>query len=312
MSTNDIEQIASKHLGKAGDGSVVKPYVTPDNVDPSLLVGVPRHLNRTQYGIEGDGTNDFVGVDSWNGYEFSCLLDNGFPVSGHLRWNYPTDSECIVESKSAKLYLNSFNMAKMGRTVEEAIDNVERKVAEDLVPVLGVHSELDLEVYLHTHDVTTSKPLSGTYVSLEDAVDVASVEFTHYNEDPKILMIVPNSSGKTVRYHSKSLRSNCRVTNQPDWGDIYIHIKGNKVPTPESLLQYIVSMRKENHFHEEICECVYKRLWDLLDCKELMVTCLYTRRGGIDINPVRASNGDLVHQQPISSAYNLTHKTMRQ
>ena len=111
---------------------------------------------------------------------------------------------------------------------------------------------------------------------------------------------------------SDSLRSNCRVTNQPDWGDIYVHIKGRKTITPESLMQYIVSMRKENHFHEEICECVYKRLWELLSPSELVVSCLYTRRGGIDINPIRASNSDLLYTHAITDAYRLTSKTMRQ
>ena len=103
------------------------------------------------------------------------------------------------------------------------------------------------------------------------------------------------SIGRYERWRSHSLRSNCRVTNQPDWGDVYVHIKGNYSVTPESLLQYIVSMRKENHFHEEICECIYKRLWDLLQPQELFVACLYTRRGGIDINPVRASSHEVLY-----------------
>jgi 7-cyano-7-deazaguanine reductase len=93
---------------------------------------------------------------------------------------------------------------------------------------------------------------------------------------------------------------------------VYIHIKGEKAVTPESLLQYIVSMRKENHFHEEIAECIYKRLWDLLEPEELLVTCLYTRRGGIDINPTRASNYPLMNSAPIVDAYNFCEKTARQ
>ena len=106
--------------------------------------------------------------------------------------------------------------------------------------------------------------------------------------------------------------SNCRVTNQPDWGDVYIAINGKKQITKESLLQYIVSMRKENHFHEEICECIYKRLSDILEPKDLMVACLYTRRGGIDINPVRMSSDSLERYVPIIDAWTHTTKTMRQ
>jgi 7-cyano-7-deazaguanine reductase len=103
------------------------------------------------------------------------------------------------------------------------------------------------------------------------------------------------------------------VTNQPDWGDVYIHIKGEKAVTPESLLQYIVSMRKENHFHEEIAECIYKRLFDLLQPEELFVACLYTRRGGIDINPVRASNNRVLYKYGnIADVTNFCTKTARQ
>ena len=124
--------------------------------------------------------------------------------------------------------------------------------------------------------------------------NINKMTFDHFNESPDILEVVP-SIGRYERWRSHSLRSNCRVTNQPDWGDVYVHIKGDKAVTPESLLQYIVSMRKENHFHEEICECIYKRLWDLLQPEELFVACLYTRRGGIDINPVRASSWETLY-----------------
>jgi len=309
---DEIEKIASKVLGKTSDGSTMMRYETPDDIDASLLVGVPRHLNRTGYGISNDGSELFHGIDAWNGYEFSCLLDNGFPVSGLLKWNYPSDSECIVESKSAKLYLNSYNMVKMGKTVEEAIANVEQKIDEDMAPVLGISDEWDLNVCLHMNEDHTSRPISGTFIPLEEIVDVASIEFDHYNEDPEIIKLEVNEDYRDIKYQSKSLRSNCRVTNQPDWGDIFIHIKGDRIPTPESLLQYIVSMRKENHFHEEICECVYKRLHDLCGPEELMVACLYTRRGGIDINPVRASSPQLLNLHPITDAFNMCDKTMRQ
>lgn len=309
---DEIEKIASKVLGKTSDGKTMMRYETPDEVDPTQLVGIPRYLNRTHYDISEDGSELFRGIDTWNGYEFSCLLDNGFPVSGLIRWSYPSDSECIVESKSAKLYLNSYNMAKMGKTVDEAIYNVENQITKDMAAILGLKEEHHLSVCLHMNEEYTARPVSGTFMPLEELVDVASIEFNHYNEDPNILEVVASDGNRPVQYQSKSLRSNCRVTNQPDWGDVFIYIKGDYTVTPESLLQYIVSMRKENHFHEEICECIYKRLHDLLKPDELMVTCLYTRRGGIDINPVRASNPQLLWSQPITDAYSLTDKTMRQ
>lgn len=307
---DEIEKIASKVLGKTSDGKTMMRYETPEQIDPSLLVGIPRHLNRTHYNLTGD---EFVGRDTWNAYEFSCLLDNGFPLSGWLRWSYPADSENIVESKSAKLYLNSYNMARMGATIEEAVDSVELQVHHDMRAVLGLRETFDIDVRLYLKEdlFGITQPMDGTYIPLEEYVEVENMIFNHYNEDPAILQVV-DASDKPYRYRSNSLRSNCRVTNQPDWGDIYVHIKGDKTVTPESLLQYIVSMRKENHFHEEICECVYKRLSDLLEPVELVVACLYTRRGGIDINPIRASDWDLVWKNGIADAGFLTAKTMRQ
>lgn len=308
---DEIEKIASKVLGKTSDGKTMMRYETPDEVDASLLVGIPRHLNRTQYEID-DNDLPFAGIDTWNSYEFSCLLDNGFPVSGWLRWSYASNSNNIVESKSAKLYLNSFNMAKMGATVKEAISNVEQTVFEDMSNILELKNDMDLDVILHVDDTYGyANPMAGSWTQLENHVAVEDIDFSHYNESPDILDVV-ESNGRADRYMSNSLRSNCRVTNQPDWGDIFIHIKGSKTVTPESLMQYIVSMRKENHFHEEICECVYKRLDTLLDPDELVVSCLYTRRGGIDINPIRASSPELLNQHPITTAINLTSKTMRQ
>ena len=126
----ELNKLVSVHLGKAGDGTVVKPYVTPDEVDASLLVAVPRQLNRIAYGIDSEKLN-FVGVDAWNAYEFSTLLKNGFPVSGWLKFTYAADSPNIVESKSVKLYLNSYNMAKLIETTDD-VWRIEDKISMDL------------------------------------------------------------------------------------------------------------------------------------------------------------------------------------
>lgn len=305
MSSDLINELASVHLGKAGDGTVVKPYVTPEEVDPSLLVGVPRYLNRTQYKID-EHNLPFVGRDAWNAYEFSTLLTNGFPLSGWLKFVYPADSEKIVESKSVKLYLNSYNMASLIES-EQEIFKIEDMISDHLSKVVLAPVDVIIEI----GEVNTVPPIGGEYTSLEEYCDVENIEFNHYNESPDILQIIP-SNRRYERWRSRSLRSNCRVTNQPDWGDVFIHIKGQKTVTSESLLQYIVSMRKENHFHEEVCECIYKRLWDLLNPDELLVACLYTRRGGIDINPVRTSCEHLLAFAPVADPYTLATKTSRQ
>jgi 7-cyano-7-deazaguanine reductase len=306
---SEIEAIASVHLGKAGDGSVVKPYVTPDSVDPSLLVGVPRVLNRTAYEIDEEDL-PFVGSDTWNCYEFSTLADNGFPVSGLMRIIYPSDSPNIVESKSLKLYLNSFNMMTNGESIDEIVQNVETRIYDDLCICLG-HDGID--VALNFEQGITRKPIEGDFIQVENFVDPIGITFDQYNESPDTLVVV-ESDGYPKLWRSSVLRSNCRVTNQPDWGDVYIAIKGKKTVTPESLLQYIVSMRKENHFHEEICECIYKRLDDLLEPDELFVACLYTRRGGIDINPLRASSYEVGYKygSGLTDPFSINFKTLRQ
>jgi len=302
----ELNKIVGVHLGKAGDGTAVKPYVTPDEVDPSLLVAVPRYLNRTAYNIN-ENELPFVGVDAWNGYEFSTLLKNGFPVSGWLKFTYDADSPNIVESKSVKLYLNSYNMARLADTTDD-IWLVEDKIASDLSEVVGS----EVQVFLRWGDIDTVRPIIGDFTSLEHYCNIGKMTFDEYNESPDTLQVVP-SIGRYERWRSYSLRSNCRVTNQPDWGDVYVHIKGEKAVTPESLLKYIVSMRKENHFHEEIAECIYKRLYDLIQPEELLVACLYTRRGGIDINPVRASDNRVMNKYAsIADVTNFCTKTPRQ
>ena len=309
MSTNNQEELnklVSVHLGRAGDGTVVKPYVTPDDVDPSLLVAVPRHLNRTQYDIQEEAL-PFSGIDVWNSYEFSTLLSNGFPVSGWLKFTYSCDSPNIVESKSVKLYLNSFNMARLISKREE-LYVIEDRISRDLSKAVGA----DVTASIAVGDIDTVRPIAGDFIALESYCNIDNMEFTDYNEHSDILEVVP-SIGRYERWRSHSLRSNCRVTNQPDWGDVYVHIKGDQAVTPESLLRYIISMRKENHFHEEICECIYKRLWDLLQPEELFVACLYTRRGGIDINPIRSSEWSVAYNYaPIIIPHIHCTKTARQ
>jgi len=300
-----LNKIASVHLGKAGDGTTVKPYVTPDTVDSNLLVGVPRYLNREIYDLEEENL-PFEGVDAWNAYEFSTLLENGFPVSLWLKFTYSSDTPNIVESKSAKLYLNSYNMARLIRSRSE-IYLIEDKISIDLSKVIGGN----VDVSLASDNIDLTKPIIGDFISLENYCDVERMIFDQYNESPDILEIIP-STRYYDKWRSNSLRSNCRITNQPDWGDVFIYIKGDKTVTPESLLKYIISMRKESHFHEEITECIYKRLFTLLEPQELLVSCLYTRRGGIDINPIRVSDSSLLSMAPIAFVENFCIKTLKQ
>jgi len=317
-----IEEIASKHLGKAGDGTVVKPYVTPETVDSSLLVGIPRYLNREAYQITDE---TFTGYDTWYAYEVSCLMQNGMPLNFILRVEYPSDSTCIVESKSFKLYLNSFNLMRVTGTIPEVIKTILTTIETDLSNAVGGNVDAELTVLgfdtgepsnLNFGSVigattgslsslscsgVTSMPVTGynPLVNLEytlmnmQGFNILDTEFDHYTASPELIKINPKCGNEII--HSYSLRSNCRVTNQPDWGDIYIGYSSDMSLDYVSLMQYIVSMRKENHFHEEICEAVFKNLKDAFKAagaklKDLAVLCNYSRRGGLDIRPVRATH----------------------
>ena len=267
----------------------------PDQYDPSILVREPRQSNRKHLDLDDDNL-PFCGYDVWNAYEVSCLTERGFPVTGVAKILYPCDNKYIVESKSLKLYLNSFNMTRLGNTSAEARDIIKERVGSDLSDLLETNVVVTIFSPNDINDTDTSIYFKG-YTTLENIAGADDLYFAKYTETPQLL----DRSHITMRdylvrqeYHSSLLKSNCRVTNQPDWGDVYISMKGKKVVKPQHLLEYVVSFRDENHFHEEICETIYKRLWDIFSPVSLAVTCLYARRGGIDINPTRVSNVDLL------------------
>jgi 7-cyano-7-deazaguanine reductase len=290
----------SVHLGKTSEYK--------SQYDASLLVREPRSNNRKHLDIQDDAL-PFYGNDTWNAYEISALTYNGVPVTGIAKIVYPCSSKYIVESKSIKLYFNSFNMTKLAETADEVRDTIAAHASRDLSQLL----ETDVQVKVFSNYEAICEQTSITdeymlkeYVTLEDAYDGGEV--TVYQETPELLEVVNaetvrGNKGKAYKYHSALLKSNCRVTSQPDFGDVFITFKGQQTITPESLLRYIISFRDECHFHEEICETIYKRLQDALQPDELSVICLYARRGGIDINPERVSAETLLHGSLSNTAY---------
>lgn len=280
----------SKHLGQT---SQYKSFY-----DSSLLVKEPRSNNREYLNIFDDDL-PFVGSDTWNAYECSFLLDNGRPVTGVVKCVYPCSSQYIVESKSIKLYFNSFNMTKMGASEEEAIQNFENTTVKDLSNLL----ETDVKVkFQHGSRVNGKFDSPNMEWDIDDYLNVDLLDdqkdylYTQYTEDPSLLEAVVRDNDLEQKFYSGLLKSNCRVTSQPDWGDVFIHIKSKNAIDGHSIKKYVISYRDECHFHEEICECFYKRLKDAFDPSELLVMCLYARRGGIDINPVRASSQELIEK----------------
>ena len=292
-----VKEIAAKHLGKVGGDGYKDTY------DPNLLVKIPRYLNREGYGLTG---KEFKGVDVWNAYEVSAITSKGQPVAGMLKIVCPSDSEFHVESKSIKLYLNSFNMTKIGDNAPDCISGIEARVKRDLDELL----ETETTVSFYASDFET-EPLSFSddYEELADIVDLDLIDFTAFKSDAAQLE-VSEKSGQ-VKLRSNLLRSNCRVTNQPDWGDVFIFMQGSKLPTADSLAKYIVSHRTVSHFHEEICEMIFSHLTERFEPEQLMVACLYTRRGGIDINPIRATHSMLIPEFFTEPEYTI-RKTLRQ
>ena len=292
----EVVKIAGKHLGKVGGDGYSDQY------NPELLVKIPRYLNREGYNLTG---KEFKGVDVWNCYEVSAITTKGQPVAGMLKIVCPSDSENHVESKSIKLYLNSFNMTKIGDNAADCISGIEARVKRDLDELLDTNTTVS---FYASEFETEPLSFSEEFLDLGDLTNLDEIDFTAFKSDASQL---ESGEGTSLRVRSNLLRSNCRVTNQPDWGDVFIHIEGEDVPSAESLARYIVSHRTVSHFHEEICEMVFAHLTERFKPEQLMVSCLYTRRGGLDINPIRATHQVLIPEFFTSPQY-IIRKTLRQ
>lgn len=299
---NKVSEIASAHLGKkAGDYS---DFVNITTVRPDLLVGIPRELNRADHNITGD---EFNGYDVWHGYEVSALNDNGVPISGMAKVKYSSKSPNIVESKSMKLFWNSFNMAKLGKTKTDVIQNIERIAATELSKVIGS----PVDVKFHYYENSCYFDEYNDYQLLDNMISDDLVIDT-YVDDASVLESRPDNSELVMKVRSANLRSNCRVTNQPDFGDVFIQMIGQDLPTYNSLMKYIVSFRKEQHFHEECVEMLFKTLHNRFNPEHLTVCALYTRRGGWDICPYRTTDPEDQINTPLINMHVSHTKTLRQ
>lgn len=275
------------------DSELGKKASTPERYDASLLFRIPRSENRLKYALE-DHALPFTGLDVWNCYEVSFLADNGFPVSGVLKISYPASSTYIVESKSLKLYLNSFNMEYMGADIQIACKNFTNIVLRDLHLLLRT----DVQVHLFCNRGLMEVPFQELdykpLISFVSKEQLYSCKFEHFYETPALLSGDKTSYINTYAFSTDLLRSNCRVTNQPDWGDLFVKIETEFEIDFLSVISYLISFRKENHFHEEVVEMIYKRFLDKYQPTKLMVAAMYTRRGGIDINPLRTNFSDWI------------------
>ena len=248
---------------------------------PSLLQAVPRSVNRSTIAV-GE-TLPFFGCDVWNGYELSWLNSKGKPVVALLRCTVPCESPNLIESKSFKLYLNSFNQTRF-----DNLQQVETSLRKDLSNT--AEREVNVELFSPQQwEKYAATSLPGL------CIDELDIEVSEYTIDPSLLFHKSNLKQAVIReiLHSHLLKSNCLITNQPDWASIIIDYQGSAI-CHESLLKYLVSFRMHNEFHEQCVERIYTDLMAAFDFEKLSVQALYTRRGGLDINPFRASEGGAV------------------
>jgi 7-cyano-7-deazaguanine reductase len=250
-----------------------------DTYDASLLQGVPRSLNRDPLGLKADAL-PFHGGDIWTLYELSWLNARGLPqvAVGHVELDYTSVN--LVESKSFKLYLNSFNQTRF-----DSWEAVQRTLERDL----SACAQGKVTVPLYRIDELEGQPIAHFHGT---CIDEQEIEIDNYQFDTAWLENA--ASGKVVEETlvSHLLKSNCLITHQPDWCSVQIQYRGAKIDR-EKLLRYLVSFRNHNEFHEQCVERIFNDILQFCQPETLSVYARYTRRGGLDINPWR-SNSDFV------------------
>jgi 7-cyano-7-deazaguanine reductase len=252
-----------------------------DQYDAALLFPIARRPKRDEIGLTG--TLPFFGADLWTAYELSWLNPRGKPQLALARITVPAESTHIVESKSVKLYLNSFN-----NSVFADADAVQTRLREDLSAAVwqggAVMSSVGVQLVLpQDFDKEPVHELDGLNL------DRLDLECAHYQPAPELLTAQLNEAPVTETLTSQLLKSNCLVTGQPDWGSVRISYTGPQIDQA-GLLQYIVSFRNHNEFHEQCVERIFMDIWRACKPSKLEVYARYTRRGGVDINPWRTSH----------------------
>jgi 7-cyano-7-deazaguanine reductase len=243
--------------------------------DASLLFPIPRSTKREEIGL-GHGSLPFFGVDIWNAYEVSWLNMRGKPQVAIAQFMFPADSPNIIESKSFKLYLNSFNQSKLA-----SIDELQTILARDLSAAAGAITTVKLSPPEQFHQVQMAE-LDG---QLLDRLDI---DVDAYAPNPLLLKADHEQAPIQARLVSHLLKSNCLVTGQPDWASVQIEYVGAPIDE-ESLLRYIIGFREHNEFHEQCVERIFTDLLKQCKPQKLAVYARYTRRGGLDINPWRSN-----------------------
>ena len=269
----------------------------PTEYSPETLYPIARSMGRDAIGWHDEKLK--VGVDWWQAFELSWLNFQGISQVAIARFGIPASSPFIVESKSLKLYLNSINFTEFS-----GWDDVQALIAKDLSAC--VQAEVTVELFDLNDDLNDKA--TGLLIAQPGGVCIDealanSSEKVALTEHPDASLLAKNESdlrdsekevGKNFSFYSNLLRSNCPVTNQPDWGTLAVSISSEKPVNSANMLRYILSFRQHNGFHEQCVEQIFADLSRYYEPSELMVRAWYTRRGGIDINPCRVSDMSLL------------------
>ncbi len=254
-----------------------RPVAYRDTYAPELLFPIPRQQKRDEIGVRADAL-PFAGFDIWNAYEVSWLNLRGKPVVALARFIVPADSPCLIESKSLKLYLNSLNQSRYA-----SLDEVRAQIARDL----SAANAAAVEVELVSLSVGPARHFGVPQGVLLDELDI---DIDTYQPAPDLLACRPGEAEVGETLYSHLLKSNCLVTGQPDWGTVVVRYQGAPIDRA-GLLRYIVSFRKHDEFHEQCVERIFSDILRQCQPRQLSVWARYTRRGGLDINPYRATHG---------------------
>ena len=265
---HDAKELTGLTLGKA------TRYA--DQYDPTLLQGVPRSLNRDDLHLGED--LPFTGYDIWTLYELSWLNEKGLPQVAIGEVRLPVTSPNLIESKSLKLYLNSFNQTKL-----DSWQEVANRLQRDLSECAGEHVDVTIQPLQDFTDANIAA-FSGA------CIDDQEIEITDYEFNADYLLDSVSEDIVTEELNSNLLKSNCLITSQPDWGSVKITYQGLKI-NREKLLRYLISFRNHNEFHEQCVERIFTDIMKYCKPSQLTVYARYTRRGGLDINPYRTNQG---------------------
>lgn len=252
-----------------------------DQYDASLLFPIPRADKRAEIGI--NGALPFLGADLWSAFELSWLNVRGKPQVALAHVTIPCETPNLIESKSFKLYLNSFNNTRFTDAAE-----VQARLRADLSEAAwrGAAQAFSVGVRLLLPELFDREPVHELDGLNLDRLDV---ECTHYTPAPELLTATVGEPPVTEVLTSHLLKSNCLITGQPDWASVRIGYSGAQIDQ-EGLLQYLVSFRNHNEFHEQCVERIFMDIWTRCKPFKLTVYARYTRRGGLDINPFRTSH----------------------